>query len=58
MSREEMERVLRRTGFTPERIDEISAQLPDPIDLERDKGILYRLGLSRELLMDLLGGSP
>jgi hypothetical protein len=47
-----------RAGLPPEQIDKILAQLPDPIDLERDQPILEKSGLSRERLMDMMGGSP
>ena len=50
--------MLRRVGYSDEFISEVLAQLPDPIDPERDQPILARYGLSSERLMDLMGGSP
>jgi hypothetical protein len=57
-SHEEFARVLRRTGYSDEFINELLSQLPDPVDLERDQEILARYDLSAERLMDRLGGSP
>ena len=57
-SHEEFARVLRRTGYSDEFINELLSQLPDPVDLERDQQILARYDLSAERLMDRLGGSP
>ena len=58
VSHEELRRILRRAGVSSERIDEIAVQLPDPIDLQRDQAALERLGVSRGLLVDRMGGSP
>ena len=57
-SHEEFARVLRRAGYSDEFISDVLSQLPDPIDFERDQQILARYGLSPELLMDRMGGSP
>jgi len=57
-SHEEAVRVLRRTGYSDESIREILRELPDPFDLERDRELLARYGVSQELLMDRIGGSP
>jgi hypothetical protein len=51
-------RVLRRTGYSDESIREILRELPDPFDLQRDREILASYGVSQELLMDRMGGSP
>jgi hypothetical protein len=57
-SHEEVARVLRHAGYPDEFIREVLSQLPDPIDVERDQQILGRYGLSRERLMERLGGGP
>jgi hypothetical protein len=57
-SHEEAARILRRAGYSDEFIEELLSQLPDPIDLQRDEQILARYGVSRERLMDRMGGSP
>lgn len=57
-SHEAAAEVLRRAGYSDEFIDEVLSQLPDPIDLHRDQEVLSRYGLSRERLMDRMGGSP
>jgi hypothetical protein len=56
LSQDEFVRLLRRAGYEPELIQEIVAQLSDPIDVDRDAPILDRYGLNRERLMDRLGG--
>jgi hypothetical protein len=33
-------------------------RLPDPVDLDRDEPLLAELGITRGLLIDLMGGSP
>jgi hypothetical protein len=55
--RSQVLQVLRRVGYSEERIDEIKAELGDPVDLE-DETLLSRYGLTRDRLMDLMGGSP
>jgi hypothetical protein len=50
--------VLHRAGFTEAQIDEIKAELSDPVDLDDETGILMRHGLTREGLMGMMGGSP
>jgi hypothetical protein len=49
---------LRRAGYSDELINEILSQLPDPVDIRRDEEILARYGLTRERMMDRMGGSP
>jgi hypothetical protein len=58
ISHAEFARVLRRAGYPPEVIDEIAAQLSDPIDVDRDAHILDRYDLSRGRLMEVMGASP
>ena len=50
--------VLRRTGYSEELIREISDQLADPIDLDRDGPTLLRYGATRERLSEIMGASP
>jgi hypothetical protein len=57
-SHAQAEQILRRAGFHQEQIDEVLRDLPDPIDIERDGGALVKHGVSREQLIDRLGGSP
>lgn len=58
ISHAECEQILRRAGFSQARIEELLRELPDPIDTERDAEALSKLGLSSEVLMDRMGGSP
>jgi hypothetical protein len=58
ISHAEFARVLRRVGYLPEVIEEITSQLADPIDVDRDSHILERYDLTRGRLMELLGASP
>jgi hypothetical protein len=58
ISHDEFARVLQRAGYPLEEIEQIVAQLPDPIDVDRDSHILDRYGLSRDRLMDEFGASP
>ena len=48
---------LRRDGF-PQVADEALRDLPDPVDLEQVYEFGARHGLSRDELMDRMGGSP
>ena len=57
-SHSEAKQILRRAGYSPERIDDVVRHLPDPIDTERDGEALFKLGVSRGTLMDRMGGSP
>ena len=58
LSQAEFARVLKRAGYPPEAIEEMAAQLPDPIDVERDAHILDRYNLTRGRLMEVMGASP
>jgi hypothetical protein len=58
LSHAEAAQILRRAGYSQERINEMLRQLPDPIDTERDGDALLRFGVSRGILMDRMGGSP
>lgn len=58
ISHSEFSRVLRRVGYPVTEIEEITARLPDPIDVDRDWQVLDGYGLSRERLMERVGASP
>jgi hypothetical protein len=58
ISHVEFARRLRRFGYPPEVIEEIAAQLEDPIDVDRDSQILERYNLTRGRLMEVMGASP
>ena len=58
ISQDEFALVLRRAGYPAEKIQKIIAELPDPIDVDRDSEVLERYGLSRDRLTDKMGGSP
>ncbi|HEX6393873.1 MAG TPA: hypothetical protein VFZ97_10540 [Acidimicrobiales bacterium] len=58
VSKTELAQVLRRTGYSEEIIREISDQLADPIDLERDAPTLVRYGATREHLSEIMGANP
>jgi hypothetical protein len=58
ISKAEAVRVLRRAGYSTEIIQEIDDQLSDPIDLDCDAATLSRYGITREHLMEVMGGSP
>ena len=48
--------MLRAAGLaaTAERV---AGLLPDPVDLDRDRPLLDRYGISRDVLVDRMGGS-
>jgi hypothetical protein len=50
--------VLRRAGYPADVIDEITGQLHDPIDADRDRYILERYGVTQARLMNAMGASP
>ncbi|HVT69573.1 MAG TPA: hypothetical protein VHF26_17620 [Trebonia sp.] len=56
-SRDEVVRMLRKTGF-PEVADKALAELPDPVDLNRLEEWGMRHGVTRDILVSQLGGSP
>jgi hypothetical protein len=58
VSRTEILQLLHRAGYPPDVVAEIAAQLPDPIDLRRDRDVLIRYGITTEALVSRLGGSP
>jgi hypothetical protein len=58
ITHDEVVRVLQRAGYSPEAIQELIAQLEDPVDVDRDATILARYGVTRGRLMELMGASP
>jgi hypothetical protein len=58
LSKAEAMKVLLRVGFSVAKIDAIFSELPDPIDLDRDSAVLEKYGINRDVLVDLMGGSP
>jgi hypothetical protein len=58
LSHAEFARVLKRAGYPPDIIEEVAAQLADPIDVDRDAHILDRYNLTRGRLMQVMGASP
>lgn len=58
ISHAEAKQILRRAGYSQERIDDVLRHLPDPIDTERDREAVFKLGVSRGNLIDRMGGSP
>jgi hypothetical protein len=48
----------RRAGYAPEVIAAAAAEVPDPIDVERDAAVLARHGITRSALTDSFGDSP
>jgi hypothetical protein len=58
ISKAEAAKVLRRAGYSAELIGEILDQFADPIDLDRDARTLMKYGLTRESLINTMGGSP
>ncbi len=49
--------VLRRAGFA-ETAEELSRVLPDLVDLDKAEGILAPYGITRDVLVSQMGGSP
>jgi CBS-domain-containing membrane protein len=58
LSKAEANKVLLRVGFSEEKIVDLFSELEDPIDVDRDAAVLEKHGISRDILEDLMGGSP
>jgi hypothetical protein len=56
-SKQDILETLRRAGAYG-LIDGKEDELPDPVDLDRDEPLLATLGITRGMLLDLMGGSP
>jgi hypothetical protein len=57
-SKAEVLKVLARARIPDETIAEIAAQLPDPVDLDKQGALLQAYGVTRDALISRLGGSP
>ena len=58
MPKDEVKRVLERAGLHHDLISEVLAELPDPVDVDRDAAVLDRHGITRSHLTNMMGGSP
>jgi hypothetical protein len=58
ISHAEFFQVMRRVGYRMDVIEEIAAQLADPIDVDRDAQVLERYGVTRGRLKEVMGASP
>jgi hypothetical protein len=56
-SREQVEDIMRRVGMA-DRIPEAREILPEEVDLDRDAGLLLKLGLSIDRIVNDMGGGP
>jgi hypothetical protein len=56
-TRQEVVNLLRRAGFF-EIADQASAELPDPVDVEYAIEWVSRHGITKNLLISQMGGSP
>jgi len=56
-SRQQVVDVLRRTGY-PDLADAALKRLPDPVDLDEAAKFLEPYGITRDVLISRLGGSP
>jgi hypothetical protein len=54
----EVERVLRRAGYSPQQIKDALRGFPDPMDERECAALESKLGISPNALMDRMGGSP
>ncbi|TML06926.1 MAG: hypothetical protein E6F94_02145 [Actinobacteria bacterium] len=46
------------TAGLPEEAEEARRSLPDPVDLERAAQFLERYGITKDVLISRMGGSP
>jgi len=58
LSKVEATKVFRRVGFRTRRSLASLSELDDPIDIDRDAAVLEKYGINRDVLVDLMGGSP
>ena len=56
-SRQEVVRMLRKAGFG-EAADEAMRDLPDPVDLDHVQDWGRQRGITRDVLISQMGGSP
>lgn len=58
MSHADVERIMRRAGYSKEEIEHVLRDFPDPVDTERYAAELLKHGLTIANLTDRMGGSP
>jgi hypothetical protein len=56
-TRQEVVRILRKAGFG-EAADEAMRDLPDPVDLDHVQNWGRQRGITRDVLISQMGGSP
>jgi hypothetical protein len=57
VTREHIVALLRRAGLGAQ-AEDITADLPDPVDIDQATAHLASYGINKDQLMSLLGGSP
>jgi len=50
--------ILRRAGYSEQTLQALDAELPDPVDIDRDGNLLLRHGITLDTVIDRMGGSP
>jgi hypothetical protein len=50
--------VLRRAGYSEQTVAALDADLPDPVDVDRDANVFLRHGITLDSVIDRMGGSP
>jgi hypothetical protein len=50
--------VLRRAGYSEDTVAALEAELPDPVDIDRDGDVLLGHGITLDAVIDRMGGSP
>jgi hypothetical protein len=50
--------ILRRAGYSEQTLQALDAELPDPVDVDRDGNVFLRHGITLDTVIDRLGGSP
>ena len=50
--------ILRRAGVSEQTVEALDAELPDPVDVDRDANVFLRHGITLDYLIDRIGGSP
>jgi hypothetical protein len=50
--------ILRRAGYSEQTLEALDAELPDPVDVDRDGNTFLRHGITLDSIIDRLGGSP
>lgn len=58
VTKAEAKRLWRLMGVAPEEVEQLDAELPEPIDIDRDGEVLQQHGITRDNLISVMGGSP